>query len=78
VRIANGSREDEGAKREWAKKITMVEGKQKGEDVVSSTKARRAAQEDPSSLEKFVSRPIKEWIEAEGLYKEGARQTAAL
>ena len=70
ARIADGSREHEGAKREWAKRITMVEGKQEGEETVSSTKARKAMKEDPSSLERLVSADIKHWMEAEHLYSE--------
>lgn len=70
ARIADGSREHEGAKKEWVNRVTMVEGKREGEEVVSSTKARKAVRQDRSTLETFVSAPIREWMEAEDLYKE--------
>ncbi|KAJ5812187.1 Cytidylyltransferase [Penicillium riverlandense] len=42
--LARGEREGEGGKREWAQRIQLVEGKAAGEQPVSSTKAREAAQ----------------------------------
>jgi len=69
--IADGLRENEGAKREWASGIELVDGKADGEEVVSSTQARKAANEDPSSLGKYVTRSVQEWILSERLYREG-------
>jgi nicotinamide-nucleotide adenylyltransferase len=69
--IADGKREMEGAKPEWADRIQLVEGKAEGEEVVSSTLARKAAKTDPKSLEKYVTRTIQDWIISEKLYLEG-------
>jgi nicotinamide-nucleotide adenylyltransferase len=69
--IADGKRENEGAKREWASRIELVEGKADGEEVVSSTQARKAAKEDPRSLGKYVTPTVQDWILSEKLYLEG-------
>ncbi len=68
--IADGSRTDEGAQRGWARQLTLVEGRQDGEDVVSSTLAREAAKCDPSLLDKYVKPSIRDWIISEKLYLE--------
>jgi len=68
--IVDGKREGEGAKREWAERIQLVEGKLEGEDVVSSTLAREAAKDNPNALSKYVTSIIKEWMISENLYKE--------
>jgi nicotinamide-nucleotide adenylyltransferase len=69
--IADGLRENEGAKREWASNIELVEGKADGEEVISSTQARKAAKEDPRSLGIYVTPSVEEWILSEKLYLEG-------
>lgn len=69
--IADGKRESEGAKREWAGRIKLVEGKAEGEEVVSSTLARKAAKNDSKALSKYVTPTIAEWISSEKLYLEG-------
>jgi nicotinamide-nucleotide adenylyltransferase len=69
--IADGKREKEGAKHEWASRIELVEGKADGEEVVSSTQARKAAKEDPRSLGKYVTPTVQAWILSEKLYLEG-------
>ena len=69
--IADGKREREGAKSEWADRIELVEGKAEGEEVVSSTKARKAAKNDPRSLGKYVTPAVRDWITSENLYLEG-------
>jgi nicotinamide-nucleotide adenylyltransferase len=66
--IANGKRDDEGARREWARQLTLVEGRQKGEDVVSSTLARAAARKSPVQLDKYVMPTVRDWIVSEKLY----------
>ena len=68
--IGDGKRESEGAKREWADKIKLVEGKKEEEAVVSSTLARRAAKDDHRSLEKYATPTVRDWIKSEGLYLE--------
>lgn len=69
--IADGKREAEGAKRELANRIELVEGKADGEEVVSSTQARKAAKEDARSLGKYVTPTVQDWIVSEKLYLEG-------
>ena len=68
--IGEGGREREGAKREWADRIEMVEGGGNEEKVVSSTLARRAAKEEPGRLGEYVDEKVAEWIKKEGLYRE--------
>lgn len=69
--IADGKRESEGAKHEWADRIKLVEGKAEGEESVSSTLARKAAKNEPRSLGKYVLPTIAQWIKSEGLYLDG-------
>lgn len=67
--FAEGKREHEGGKREWAKQIQMVEGKKKDEQPVSSTRARKAAKEsDWTTLKTLVPSSVQEVIESEHLY----------
>lgn len=69
--LAGGGRESEGGKREWADRITLVEGKKDGEDVVSSTQARKAAQgKAVEALRKLVTERVGDWIVSQGLYKD--------
>ncbi|KAL8831182.1 MAG: hypothetical protein Q9170_005410 [Blastenia crenularia] len=65
--LANGDRKTEGGKKEWAERIEMVEGEG---DAISSTRVRTFAGKcDWENVEKLVGRGVREWIEAEGLYK---------
>ncbi|KKY27953.1 putative cytidylyltransferase family protein [Phaeomoniella chlamydospora] len=67
--IAEGKREAEGGKREWANHIRMVEGKAKGEEPISSTRARKAAkQEDWDGLKTLVPSSVFTVIHTEHLY----------
>ncbi|PGH03798.1 hypothetical protein AJ79_07274 [Helicocarpus griseus UAMH5409] len=67
--LAQGAREQEGGKREWAKRIELVEGKKPGEEAVSSTKARIAAiNKDSSALEKLVTPSVSDWMITQRLY----------
>ncbi|KAK0668739.1 hypothetical protein QBC41DRAFT_321142 [Cercophora samala] len=60
-----------GGSKEWAGRIEMVEGREAGSEVVSSTYARNAAKErNRERLEKMVSDGVRWWIEEEGLYQE--------
>lgn len=69
--LAQGGRESEGGKREWADRITLVEGRKEGEDVVSSTQARKAAQgQDVGALRKLVTESVGDWIASQGLYRD--------
>ena len=70
--IAEGRRDHEGGKREWAEKIEFVEGKKEGEESISSTKIRQAVQaQNPDALKTLLSDRIREWVLEEGLYREG-------
>lgn len=68
--IADGKRDGEGAKRDWAQQLTLVEGRHEGEDIVSSTLARKAASRDPAQLDKYVMPTVRDWIVSEKLYLE--------
>jgi nicotinamide-nucleotide adenylyltransferase len=66
--IADGKRDHEGARREWARQLTVVEGRQKSEDLVSSTLARAAAKKGAAQLDKYVMPTVRDWILSEKLY----------
>ncbi|KAK4198644.1 hypothetical protein QBC40DRAFT_266526 [Triangularia verruculosa] len=60
-----------GGSKEWAGRIEMVEGRQAGSEVISSTYARAAAKDgDEERLERMVSDRVRCWIEEESLYQE--------
>lgn len=64
--LANGQRESEGGKKEWAERIEMVEGE--GE-AVSSTKAREGViNGDWALVERLVGKGVREYIQEERLY----------
>lgn len=67
--LANGRRDSEGAKREWSSQIELVDGRQDGEEVVSSTKVREASKnKDEEALTRLVPRGIVDFILKRGLY----------
>lgn len=69
--LAQGGREKDGARREWAERIQLVEGKGAGEEAVSSTKAREAAYRGRfEELEGLVPRSVAEYVIAQQLYKD--------
>lgn len=70
--IADGKRVAEGAQSEWARQLTLVEGRQEGEDNVSSTLARKAAKDGPAQLDKYVVPTVRDWIISEKLYLENS------
>lgn len=71
--IAQGKREHEGGKVEWADKIRLVEGRKEGEEAVSSTKVREAiVSGDKSALERLVPGSVANWILNYGLYTSDA------
>jgi nicotinamide-nucleotide adenylyltransferase len=60
-----------GGSKDWGDRIEMVEGRQAGADVISSTYARAAAKDrDSERLDSMVSPEVRWWIEQEGLYIE--------
>ena len=67
--LGAGEREEEGARREWAERIELVEGRDEGEEAVSSTKIREMVGRR-KGVGNMVTRGVEEWIEREGLYKE--------
>jgi nicotinamide-nucleotide adenylyltransferase len=70
-RIAEGEREADGGRREWAQRIELVEGKKEGEEIISSTKVRKAANgKDEQALSKLVADAVASWILKENLYLE--------
>lgn len=69
--LRDGKREEEEGNREWADRIELVKGKAEGEEVVSSTKARRAVKRgDMEALRGMCTEGVAEWVCNEGLYKE--------
>lgn len=67
--LRDGDREDEGAKREWADKVELVDGRREGEETVSSTKVREAVRKrDEYELRKLVTSGVAKWILDEKLY----------
>ncbi|KAK2774342.1 hypothetical protein FQN52_004283 [Onygenales sp. PD_12] len=67
--LADGAREPEGGKREWAQRIELVEGTKAGEETVSSTKVRNAAaNRDGDALRKLVTSSISDWVLSQKLY----------
>lgn len=60
-----------GGNRDWSSRIEMVEGRQVGADIVSSTYARAAAKaRDSARLDLMVTPEVRWWIEHENLYNE--------
>ncbi|EGZ70968.1 hypothetical protein NEUTE2DRAFT_92821 [Neurospora tetrasperma FGSC 2509] len=58
-----------GGSKEWAERIELVEGRRDGEEIVSSTYARKAAErEEWGKLRRLVSPEVGKWIEGERLY----------
>lgn len=69
--LKNGKLEGVGGRKEWATRVEMVEGRQEGDEIISSTKVRDAVQsEDWDKLRSFVSDDITNWVKLEKLYRE--------
>jgi nicotinamide-nucleotide adenylyltransferase len=69
-----GEREKDGGKREWVTegRIVMCDGREEGEEAVSSTRVREAVKRgDRELLDRLVTSGVAEWILEEGLYLEG-------
>jgi nicotinamide-nucleotide adenylyltransferase len=70
-RLEEGSLSDIGGRREWFGdgKMVMFEGRKGGEESISSTKVREAAQrKDREALEKLVTKGISQFILERDLY----------
>ncbi|KAL8861227.1 MAG: hypothetical protein Q9178_002443 [Gyalolechia marmorata] len=64
--LANGEREAEGGRKEWAERIEMVEGES---EAVSSTKVRDGVGKgDWGLVERLVGNGVREYIQQERLY----------
>ncbi|KAK4496796.1 hypothetical protein PRZ48_012780 [Zasmidium cellare] len=71
-KLEDGSMESDGAKREWAKLVELVEPNPKAG--VSSTKIRKAAKQgDWETVGSLCTPGVQEWVRREGLYEEDDR-----
>ena len=72
--LVAGKREAEGARREWATRINLVEAKGGSEESISSSKARQAAERrDDDALKRLLPDSVRWWVSQERLYHaEGA------
>jgi nicotinamide-nucleotide adenylyltransferase len=70
LHLAQGGREKDGAKREWARRIQLVEGRKSGEEAVSSTRARNAAQSGDNRLYSLVPTSVGDYIISQKPYRE--------
>ncbi|KAH8697187.1 cytidylyltransferase family protein [Talaromyces proteolyticus] len=68
--LAQGGREQDGAKREWVDRIQLVEGRKAGETPVSSTRARQAAQSNDGLLSSLVPESVRTYVVSQHLYQE--------
>ncbi|KAL4785718.1 hypothetical protein BJX76DRAFT_157859 [Aspergillus varians] len=68
--LAQGGRESEGGKREWAQKIRLVEGNKHKKQSISSTKAREAIQMNPQDLDWLVPAKVRDFVLSEQPYSE--------
>jgi nicotinamide-nucleotide adenylyltransferase len=69
--LADGERDAEGGRRDWAGRIELVEGRREGEEVVSSTRVREAVKSgDGDILRKLVSEGVADWVLQERLYAD--------
>lgn len=71
--LKDGKRDGEGGNGNWVThgRIEMCEGRKEGEEIISSTKVRDAANGgDKENLGKLVTSGVSEWILENGLYTE--------
>jgi nicotinamide-nucleotide adenylyltransferase len=69
--LAQGGREHEGGKREWAERIELVQGHKSDDTPVSSTRARSAAQsKDEKLLHSQVPAAVGSYIMSQDLYHD--------
>ncbi|CRG85382.1 hypothetical protein PISL3812_02462 [Talaromyces islandicus] len=68
--LAQGGREGDGAKREWADRIQLVQGRKAGDLPVSSTRARQAAQTKDELLAALVPESVASYVVSQNLYQE--------
>lgn len=71
-KLEDGEMEKDGAKREWARQVELVEPNPKAG--VSSTKVRRAAKKwEWEMVRELCTEGVAEWVRSEGLYEEDDR-----
>ena len=71
--LQRGEMEAKGGKGEWTKRLELVNGRNEGEEIVSSTKVREASKRrDEVALMKLVTGGVGKWIFDERLYVDGA------
>ncbi|KAE8349530.1 hypothetical protein BDV28DRAFT_59107 [Aspergillus coremiiformis] len=70
LNMAQGGMENEGGKREWARRIELVEGSRPDERPVSSTLAREAIRSNPQDLLGLVPDSVREFVLSQQLYSE--------
>ena len=69
TKLERGDMEDKGGKRQWAERMELVEGREEGEEIVSSTKVREASKKrNEVALMKLVTEGVGRWIFDERLY----------
>jgi nicotinamide-nucleotide adenylyltransferase len=66
--IARGDRDAEGARREWARRIELVEGRKPTDPHVSSTRAREAVHSAPRDLDWLVPDSVRQYLLSEEPY----------
>ncbi|CAG8907597.1 unnamed protein product [Penicillium salamii] len=71
--LARGDRDAEGAQREWAQRIQLVEGRSPSEQPVSSTLAREALQSDPEDLKRLVPEQVRQFLLSEHPYSGNSK-----
>lgn len=70
--LQRGDMEIKGGRREWADRIELVQGRKEGEEIISSTKVRKASKErDEVGLMKLVTEGVVRWILDSNLYVDG-------
>ncbi|CAG7944189.1 unnamed protein product [Penicillium nalgiovense] len=71
--LARGDRDDEGARREWAERIQLVEGRLPTDQPVSSTRAREALQSAPQDLDWLVPEHVRQFVLSEHPYSGNSK-----
>ena len=75
--LASGKRAKDGADSEWAQRIELVEGRQDGEEIISSTKVREAvARGDKTKLHSLCTDSVADWVWCEDLYNPNGKPDA--
>lgn len=66
--LAQGGRQNDGGRPEWAERIQFVEGTKPGEPAVSSTRARDAVHTNPGDLEWLVTPSVRGYMQSQNPY----------